>query len=278
MKKNIKSITFLLIIVLVLNIINFSYVHAIEEIKTLDELPAGAIVYDAKSIWEYKDYNNYGGNVIETAPVEWKIVKQNHFANKTTLLISNKIVALHEYNPFSNCIAEWGTSSLRKWLRNTFRNHLSSDFKNNIVTVTTFTADKAFDDNIFVLSLVELDQSASSYLEGNHGTKTDFFNYDKAKLCALGYREGKQGYLWYWTRSPRCTTNPPPRYAHAISHDGDPTYEDVISSSIGVRPALNLKSEILVKSVGNNKWEIIWNQSPALAVTKPTPNSPLLAL
>ena len=204
------------------------------------KLPLGSIIIDSKS-WQYKDDINYSGDIRETSPVEWVVIKHGHFDSNATLLISKKIVALYNFNADNTNV--WDTSDLRVWLRDVFYNHLSQDFKNNIKDVTTYTAGSSLLENIFILSQVEIGGGTSS-ISGNHGNDIGYF-IDNSSRIAQGYTSVGLRDWNYWSRS-NSSENNTVRYIDTI---GDLFYRGAAYNNWGVRPVLNLKNNIKVKFI-----------------------------
>ena len=48
--------------------------------STLGELPAGAIVMDHKSVWDYRNGANYSGEIEISHPVLWRKLEDNHMS------------------------------------------------------------------------------------------------------------------------------------------------------------------------------------------------------
>ncbi len=140
-----------------------------ERPRPLGSLEPGAIVVDPASVWEFKKGDNYSGDPFKTEPVEWIVVKHDHFGAGTTLLISKELVARHFYAP-SGAPSVWETSQIRGWLRTTFFNHLSQNFQLSIAAATTTTGGAALPgETVFLLSQTELG------LAGSDGAHVEYF-------------------------------------------------------------------------------------------------------
>ena len=128
--------------------------------STLGELPAGVIVMDPKSVWNYRKGDNYSGEIVASHPVFWRKLEDNHYTDGSTLLLSETRVATYPFCHSQKGLRAWDESDVRRFLRTTFYTHLSEGFKNAIVNVNIPFADmsgnpKTVNDNLFLLSIVE---------------------------------------------------------------------------------------------------------------------------
>lgn len=236
------------VLILALAITVPAVVRAGEETIPLAELPPGSIVIDPSANWVYRSGNDYSGDPFKTAPVEWIVIKHNHFAPGSTLLLSRELVASCAFGD-SNY---WADGSLRTWLRTEFYQHLTEDFRDALQLTTTFTEDvELTDETVFLLSMTEYGEE-DAYCEGNHGTDPGFFTTDEFRIAAL---DGTP--FNYWTRSPDKDRDAMTRI---IWTTGNPFMSGACGTPRGVRPAVNLSSSVRVTTTPDNKiYSFKWN-------------------
>ena len=72
-------------------------------------------------------------------------------------------------------------------------------------------------------------------------------------------------------RTPHSSDSDLVRIVDIVNDDGSFNFVHVYAnySKVGIRPALNLKSDTLVTSVGSGKWVIVYNKPPVLTITNP---------
>lgn len=273
MKKK-RLILLMLILSLIMSTIPAS---ASEETKQLKDLATGSIVYDPSWTWKHKTGNAYTGNG-EIKPVEWIVVAQDHYKNSTTgivngnhtTLISNELIAKYAFDDRYNTdygenygYNHWGDSNkIRPFLNTSFFNNFSSNFKNLVLETTlnmqTYNGSSyTTKDKVFLPSEKELGGNNTPII----GTDWGYFNSNSSRIAKSGSVN-----RYYWTRSPGSGSSYSVRYVYSDGSFGTNHY--AYNSSYGVRPALNLKSDTLVKSVGS-KWEIVYNSPPALNISNP---------
>lgn len=224
---------------------------------SIRKLPIGSIVYDSSWTWEHKTGANYTGTGT-TKAVEWIIVAKNHtgYPSNSVTLCSNELIGLYMFDNRDNSAYDgdnsygyndWGGSKLRSWLKNTFYNSFSSNFKNNILTTTLQNEANnpvkygkyTTTDKVFAPSQTELGGgSANTYVIGSNW---GYFTTDARRVAKLDSSN-----MYYWTRSPGSGGS------HGLRHvttDGSFGYTHFANTgSLGVRPALNLKSDTKVSA------------------------------
>lgn len=125
-------------------------------------------------------------------------------------------------------------------------------------------------DDIFLLSSTEVGLGAENGI--SEGSVLAMFSDNTSRLCkptaqAVSNSEYTNSSLsasqnWYWwLRSPNAGNG---YYARNVNLDGTLNYGNACSGDGGVRPALNLSSEILVSDTPDSEgyYTIIWNNAP----------------
>lgn len=150
--------------------------------------------------------------------------------------------------PFDNS-DKWETSSLRKWLNETFLNEAFSPKKQSNIISTTVTADKNplyntspgrdTTDKVFLLSIAEADK----YFNSNEKRKCTPTDYVIAQGASKNDSYSKDGRTtgWWWLRSPGSDS----KKATIVRSDGSiGVYGVTVLFDIyTVRPALWIKLE-----------------------------------
>jgi len=217
----------------------------------IKDLPIGSIVYDDLSIWDFRSGDNYAeGTTFKKEPVRWIVYKHGHFSGNSTLLLSEELVANKRFNS-SNYNNPWRTMEIRQWLRDIFWSHFTDRFKECVVECTTITRGEInADETVFLLSVPELGTATSSLtgLTGDHGETIDTFTTNEDRIAKLNGNA-----IEYWTRSPYSNLN----YYVALIRDNGAAYVTNTTSyhatnSKGVRPALNINSDVGVIQKGEN--------------------------
>lgn len=236
---------------------------------TLKELPVGTIVMDVNSVWNYRRHQNYTGDIQASYPVFWKKLEDNHFANNATLLLSVPTIAYYPFCHGNKGLRAWDESDVRRFLRTTFYNHLSSGFKNAIVEVNIPFADmagnpKTVRDNFFILSIVEWVLSDRA----NNGTAIKYDDLPKiyGAFSTISYDSNRNSYHMSpnfernWTRTinrPAAISAGFPEDVFVISNKGILETKPSRYAMTVVRPAVNLKSSTKVKG----PYEFIYNSN-----------------
>lgn len=228
----------------------------------LKDVPIGSIIYDPSWEWEHKTEENYSGNG-EIKPVEWIVVAKNHYdnPNNSVTVISNELIGKYTFANKND--SNYRDSDIRIWLNDMFYSSFSIDFKNLVLTTkvpNVAYGDNSYitDDKVFLPSQTELG-GGSSYTY-DIGKDWGYFRNDSSRIARIN------GNIWrYWTRSPYSGNSSNVHYVYSDGGLGD---YDAYIRFLGVRPALNLKSDILVKSIGKNKYEIVYNYKKTSLKTK----------
>ncbi len=255
--------------------------------QQLGDLEIGDKVVDLSWEWEHRTGNDYSyveGD--ETKPVIWIVVAKNHYyggdggsivngANHITL-ISEDLICKYRFDNSNNRKTafgdnNWGdsgspnaTKGIRKFLNGssyqgndvntydfTFYDAMSISFQDAILVTTIPTGWGLTNDKIFLPSARELGQEygLSPPLQADWGYFTD----DSNRIAVI-----KSENWAYWTRSP----NGPGNISWYVNSNGVIFDSNLVSdyrSWVGVRPALNLSSDILVSGIANDDgaYEII---------------------
>jgi hypothetical protein len=242
---------------------------------SLGDLPIGARVVDSSWEWEFRTGNDCSGGG-DVKPATWIIVAKDHYdkLESHVTLLAEELIGQHAFDNSTDRDHEyseigynhWGesgtanaTHGLRPWLNSNgihagegfYRAFLDS-FKEAVLETTLpnkeWPKGTAYStrDKVFIPSSTELG-------DNNHectypiGSAYPFFTgaSDAKRVALLGDEA-----CWYWTRSPG------PGYGDSVrcvSSTGAFSYYSVLSaysSGIrGLRPALNLKSGILVSEI-----------------------------
>jgi len=228
----------------------------------LKDLPQGTLVVDVNSSWNYKRMRNYTGEIIKTEPVAWLIVSQGNYGQGKTLLLSKEIVANYNfYGKNQNSMTNWQNSDIRAWLRSTFYNHLSAQFKNAVALVNTETPTMAgkpqtVQDSVFILSTNELGLTNRA----KNGKNTSFFVDEQKRKAVQSLSVSSKGKSIYQPQRYWLRTYNMPNKASGYG-DGDIfviTNQGLMNSlsgsnwGCGVRPAVNLKSDTVVSGPYDN--------------------------
>jgi len=255
----------------------------------IGDLPIGARVVDPSWDWEFRTGQNYSGKG-EVKPVTWIVVAKNHYSELSphVTLLSEDLIGWLSFDNSTNRSHKhakfgynhWGDSGtanakfgLRPWLNSSgihsnegFYSTFSDSFKQTILT--TIVPNYKFEtwetgsfysteDKVFIPSVTEL------------GAKADRSTHKIGEAYLYFKREDNidrvatiRGESWpYWTRSP--VKGPwPDEVAYInvryVSDKGDISaftmsalFVDGNDRPVGVRPALNLKSDILVSVINH---------------------------
>ena len=238
----------------------------------LGDLPIGARVVDPSWEWEFRTGENYTrkpGDI--TKPVTWLVVARDHFSGlgPHVTLLSEELIGIHIFDNSTNKGSgygsnHWGESGtanashgLRPWLNSGgihsdegFYRAFSESFKNAVLT-TTVPNREWLNGNAYTTSDKVFIPSTTEYGDIAHrdtyqiGFAYPYFqgDSDAKRVARLG------GETWRcWTRSPDAHVSFVVRH---ISPDGGFYSYAADVSDYGVRPALNLKSDILVSEIRN---------------------------
>jgi len=242
----------------------------------IGDLPIGARVVDSSWEWEFRTDSYYlpkSGD--ETKPVTWIIVAKNHYDGLSphVTILSEDLISRDVFDSSTNRghkYAQWGynhwgdsgtanaTRGLRPWLNSTgihpnesFYQAFSDSFK-EAVLITTLSNKEwqsgstySTEDRVFIPSSTELGDTTVHSDTYQIGTVYPYFQgVGKVRRVALLDRDAYD----YWTRSPDSRIGGWVRYVNDAGEFESGTAD---SARVGVRPALNLKSEILVSEIRN---------------------------
>lgn len=120
-------------------------------------------------------------------------------------------------------------------------------------------------DNVFLLSSVEVGFSAES--TGSDGKHIAFFNSNEDRIAiptqkAKDNNESSGSPQHWWLRTPFASDLARVR---SVRKYGDRTEYSARDGDLGVRPALNLQSSILVEEAGNGEYNIVFNRPPKIS-------------
>ena len=255
--------------------------------QQLGDLEIGDKVVDKSWEWEHRtgdDYSDTG----ETKPVTWIVVAKDHYGEGSGVtLLSEELIGRHAFDN-STHISNWGYNhwgesgthasadrGLRPWLNSTgihdeagFYRTFSPFFKNAIVEITLpnkhWEEGETYNtkDKVFIPSTTELGDITHSYTY-EIGTVYEHFigATDGIRIAQLGGSD-----WWYWTRSPHLQySGRDLRYVKDEGGFGNGSAADGDKVCSGVRPALNLSSDIFVTAAQNDDdaYEIIHPASDA---------------
>jgi hypothetical protein len=241
----------------------------------IGDLPIGTRVVDPSWEWEFKTGDNYTGSGI-VKPVTWIVVAKDHYdgLESHVTLLSEELIGKHAFDNSTNLGHEyadygynhWGdsgtanaTRGLRPWLNSTdihagegFYQAFSESFKQAVLTTTVpnkeWQSGSAYStqDRVFLPSTTEL---GDIYHNDTYRIGTGYSYFDGAGDLKRVARLDRETW-WYWTRSPASGNG---SYVHSVYDTGEFYYYYNIfantDADLAVRPALNLKSEILVSEI-----------------------------
>ncbi len=235
----------------------------------IGNLLIGARVKDTSWEWEFRTDKIYAG-CGEVKPVTWIIVAKDHYGGLEphVTLLAEELICKYPFDNSSNRGSDYGrnhwgdsgtdnaTHGLRPWLNSTgihsgegFYQTFSDSFK--VAVLTTTLPNKEWQkgtaystqDKVFIPSTTELGDT------NNADTYQIGITYPYFQGAADGNREALIGgdTKWYWTRSPDSYDGHIVRYVLIAGDEFYYCYTLTGSSAdFWVRPALNVKSEILV--------------------------------
>jgi hypothetical protein len=250
----------------------------------IGDLPIGARVVDPSWEWEYRLGVNYsdmfwGGESTppgEVKPVTWIVVAKDHYdgLESHVTLLSEELVGRfpldnstdRDYENAGYGYNHWGESGtgnadhgLRPWLNSTgihagegFYRAFSEDFKRAVLATTLPNKEwkngnaYSTQDYVFIPSTTELGDSVHDYTYRIGNNYPYFEGAGNAKRVAR--LDGDT--WWYWTRSAVSNYG---FIVRLVSSAGEFYNYDFLFDSFAVRPALNLKSGILVSEIEENQ-------------------------
>ncbi len=217
--------------------------------------------------WEHRTGTNYSGTG-EAKPVTWIVVAKDHYGSDSgvTLLVE-ELIGLYVFDNSTDRgnhhgRNHWGdsgttnsTHGLRPWLNSIglhagegFYQAFSDGFKRAILTTTVPNKEwqngsvYTTSDNVFIPSSTELGDRENNRSYPVGATYAYFQRAgDEERVAMLG-----GGTRFYWTRSPASYNGRDVRY---VVSAGFFNYSFASRDFYGVRPALNLKSGLLVSKI-----------------------------
>jgi hypothetical protein len=238
----------------------------------IGDLPIGARVVDPSWVWEFRPGENYSGNG-EMKPVIWIVVARDHYVGLEphVTLLAEELIGKHPFDNSTNRDPglldmhgsnHWGDSGttnanhgLRPWLNSTgihsgegFHRAFSESFKQTVLPTTMpnkeWECGSAYStqDKVFIPSTAELGDSAHKNTYQIGTAYAIFTNAGDTKRVAL--HDGET--WWYWTRSPASTYG---ILVCLVNRHGGFESNFAYYGLAAVRPALNLKSEVLVSEI-----------------------------
>ncbi len=237
----------------------------------LGDLPIGARVVDPSWEWEFRAGNNYSGSGA-VKPVTWLVVAKDHYSgfDPHVTLLAEELIGLfpfdnstdsdHEYAEYG--YGHWGESGtgnadrgLRPWLNSTglhagegFCRAFSESFKRAVLTTTVPNKEwqngSAYttSDNVFIPSTTEFGDEVHNLTYPIGKTYVYFQGAGDEKRVALLGGDARL----YWTRSPGSFYGD---HVCFVEFAGGFSGGSAYGAYRAVRPALNLKSEILVSEI-----------------------------
>jgi len=269
--------------------------------KRLGDLQIGDKVVDNSWGWEHRtgpdewDGSPYSGQG-EVKPITWIVVARDHYGpGSGVTLLAEEIIGRFPFDTSSHIQSlghnHWGQSGthssaeygLRPWLNSTgkyagqgFFAALPQDLQNSVITTSLPNKDwehgsvYTTQDKVFIPSATELGYTAHEFTYPI-GQVYPYFSgtIDAGRRALL---DGS--HIWYWTRSPDLEFS---YYGAIICSTGEVIYDYVDDSRVGVRPALNLKSDTKVAATPNadGAYELMASSDPQpTAPLEPTPVYP----
>jgi len=260
-----------------------NYVIDNNGIIPISDLPIGARVTDPSWEWEFRTDKNYTGSG-EVKPVTWIIVAKDHYIGlgPHVTLLAEELIGRYDFDNSTNRShkrEKWGynhwgesgsairgllswfkssgnaTRGLRPWLNSTgihadkgFYKAFSDSFKEALLKTTLPNKEwkngtpYSTQDYVFIPSTTELGDTEHSNTYQIGATYPCFQRaVDGTRVALFGEKTRD-----YWTRSPASDDGDGVRRVNTAGE-----FYDYIASNgfVAVRPALNLKSEILVSEI-----------------------------
>lgn len=190
-------------------------------------------------------------------------------------------VAQHDYDAPPNNSNVWGNYNEYE-AEAGFLSNFSAELKAKLLlttltvaknTVTDDGGSETVQDKVFLLSRTEVGFGNEDEIA--EGTPFSFFSNDAARQAyptaeAVSNSEYKDSSLnanqpcYWWLRTPNSGNA---YYARFVSSSGRYSYDGAFGGNYGVRPALNLPSDILVSDSPDTDgaYIIVWNQAPTIS-------------
>jgi serine/threonine protein kinase len=241
----------------------------------IGDLPIGTRVVDPSWEWEFRTGSNYSGSGI-VKPVTWIVVAKDHYdgLEPHVTLLTEELIGLHAFDNSTNRnharaqygFNHWGesgtanaTSGLRPWLNSSgihmgegFYQAFSEDFRGAVIATILLNSYwkkgtvYSTKDNVFIPSTTEFGDIAHKYTYRIGEPYSYFIGVGNTKKRSAQLEDEA---LWYWTRSPDLRFG---NYERIVSSAAASSFNfDVTNDNSGIRPALNLKSEIMVSEIRN---------------------------
>ncbi len=240
----------------------------------LAEVEIGARVIDPSWEWEFRTGWNYTREMgDQTKPVTWLVVAKDHYSglDPHVTLLTEELIGRFPFDDSTDRFSiygsnHWGDSGttnadrgLRPWLNSTgihtgagFYQAFTAEFERAVLTTTLpnkeWQSGSAYSTscNVFIPSTTELRDAAHNRTYAI-GTTYNYFQVQGAGNAKRVARLSGDT-RWYWTRSPGSDGGGGVR---CVSSAGDFSLYRAYDTYGGVRPALNLKSEILVSEINH---------------------------
>ena len=209
----------------------------------------------------------YVGDTFKASGIEWMVVAKNHegYPGGSVTVMSKDILENRAFDDTGTYGSNhWGNSDLRKYLNGEFYNKLDPNFRaaileTNLVNIENEANNYNYDkcgapsysgktyytqDKIFIPSFEELGIKNISWAR-KVGEDYGAFKTNESRIAKLN------GNNWYyWTRVPYYGIS---YHVCGVGSDGSYNgYYGADCESVGVRAALNLKSDILLEYTGND--------------------------
>lgn len=247
--------------------------------KAISELGFGDKVVDNSWDWNFKTGDGYTGTG-EIKPVTWIVAAKDHYgAGSGVTLLSEKLIGRFVFDNSTdiheNGDTYWRDSThIRPWLNSSgvyaeegFYHAFSDEFKAavlkvSIPNVSQVGSSYVTQDRIFIPSTTELGDSnyTNTYVIGESysffKSPTDADTIVTNRIAKLGINNSS-----YWTRSPDKFWKDIVRCFLADGSQGE-GFIEVANRNNGIRPALNLASDVLVSEAPNSSglYEIYYPQ------------------
>ncbi len=241
----------------------------------LGDLPVGTRVVDPSWDWEFRTGRGYAWESGDlTKPVTWIVVAKDHYEGLEphVTLLSEELIGRLTFDNSTDRGSSWGnnhcgesgtgnaTRGLRPWLNSSgihagegFYRSFSENFKRAILTTTVPNkkwqngSSYSTSDHVFIPSATELNAA-------DHNR-----TYPVGRVCAYFAGVGNvdrvarlgEAAWWYWTRSPDSFRGDLMRLISSAGDSGNGSAYYDYRAHDGLRPALNLKSEILVSEINH---------------------------
>lgn len=235
--------------------------------KPLADLEIGDRLVDPSWKWEFRKASNYTGSG-ENKHVVWIVVAKDHYdgLDSHVTLLAEVLIGRHAFDNSTDRGSEngnnhWGDSGatdadygLRPWLNSTgihkemgFYEAFSNEFSAAVKITNIPNKDREGNsyttaDKVFIPSTTELGDSIHDRTY-EIGTVYPFFD-DAENADRIAALDGEDS--WHWTRSPDTRVISLVRYVNSEGELWDHYAND---SRLCVRPALNMKSEIMVSEI-----------------------------